>query len=70
MRYKELPQQADAIASVSPDMTLATVVYTLLLGIGFVVFGLRVRKRWITFWGATMVLAGSAYLLAVVTDSG
>ena len=70
MRYQELQQQADNIASVDPDMVLGTVIYTLLLGIFFVVFGMRVRKLWVTFWGVTMVLAGSAYLIATIAMPG
>ena len=70
MRYDDSLQQADKIASVSTGMMVGTAVYTLLLGIGFVIFGIYVRKRWVTFWGGTMVLAGSAYLIAVLTGSG
>lgn len=70
MRYEEATQQADNIASVNANMMLGTAVYTLLVGIGFVLFGLRVRKRWITFWGTTMVMAGTAYLVAVVAGIG
>ena len=62
MRYEEIP--IDNLASVDPGMTTATVIYTLLLGVFFVVFGIKVRQRWITFWGGTMVLAGGAYLVA------
>lgn len=62
MRYEELP--IDNMASVDPGMTMGTVIYTLLLGVFFVVFGMKVRQRWITFWGSTMVLAGGAYLVA------
>jgi hypothetical protein len=42
----ETAQQADDIGSVSTDMRLGTAIYSLLLGIGFVAFGVRVRKRW------------------------
>jgi hypothetical protein len=38
MRYQEL--QLDNIASVDPGMTMGTVIYTLLLGVFFVVFGM------------------------------
>ena len=68
MRYQE--HQLDNIASVDPGMMLGTVIYTFLLGIFFVVFGVKVGKRWITFWGATMVLAGGAYLGAELVMSG
>ena len=54
------------MASVDSDMMLGTVVYALLVGIGFVIFGVHVRSLWVTFWGATMVLASLAYLVAVM----
>lgn len=68
MRYQE--DQLDKIASVDPGMMLGTVIYTLLLGIFFIMFGLKVRKRWIVFWGGTMVMAGGAYLVAISVMSG
>lgn len=70
MRYDETLEQADRIASVSSGMMAGTAIYTLLLGIGFVWFGLQVHKRWVTFWGGTMVLAGTAYLVAIVSGAG
>ena len=64
MRFHE--QQPENIASVDSGMILGTVIYTLLLGIFFVVFGMKVRKRWVTFWGTTMVMASGAYLIATL----
>ena len=68
MRYQE--DQLDNIATVDPGMMLGTVIYTLLLGIFFILFGLKVRKRWIVFWGGTMVIASGAYLVAITLMSG
>lgn len=70
MRYDDTLRPEENIASVSTDMMVGTAVYTLLLGIGFVIFGLRVGKRWVAFWGGTMVLAGAAYLIAIVSGFG
>jgi hypothetical protein len=68
MRFQE--DQLDNIASVDPGMMLGTVIYTFFLGIFFIVFGIKVRKRWIIFWGATMVLAGGAYMIAILVMPG
>jgi hypothetical protein len=68
MRFQE--DQLDNISAVDPGMMLGTVIYTFLLGIFFIVFGMKVHKRWIIFWGATMVLAGSAYLIAILVTPG
>jgi len=67
MRFHE--QQPENIASVDSGMVLGTAIYSLLLGIFFVVFGMKVRKRWVTFWGTTMALASGAYLIATVAQS-
>ena len=68
MRFPE--HQIEKIATVDPGMMLGTVIYTFLLGIFFIMFGLRVRKRWIVFWGATMVAAGGAYMVAILVMPG
>ena len=64
MRFRE--QLPENMASVDSGMMLGTVIYALLLGIFFVVFGIKMRKRWVTFWGTTMVLASGAHLIATV----
>ncbi len=66
MRYPENTPPEDLPAGVDPGMMAGTAGYTLLLGLAFVFFGLRGRQRWIAFWGATMVLAGAACLVALM----
>ncbi|WP_455233923.1 hypothetical protein [Thiogranum longum] len=65
MRYEETAQLENPRSSVSTDMMVGTALYTLAIGVFFVVFGLRKRQRWIVFWGATMVVAGAAYVVAI-----
>lgn len=66
MRYQENTPPEQPTAAVSPGMMTGTAGYTLLLGLAFVFFGLRGHQRWIAFWGATMVLAGAAYFVALL----
>jgi hypothetical protein len=67
MRYRESqqPAQEQPAAAVSTEMMVGTAVYSLLLGLAFVWFGLQGRQRWLAFWGATLSLAGLAYVVAV-----
>lgn len=37
-------------------------VFGLMLGIGFVIAGLRGKQYWLVIWGAGLVLASIAYL--------
>ena len=66
MRYQEHMQPEAPSAGVSPGMMAGTAGYTLLLGVAFILFGLRGRQRWVAFWGATMVLAGAAYMIVLL----
>ena len=66
MRYQEHGHTESLPTGVNPGMMAGTAGYTLLLGVAFVYFGLRGRQRWIAFWGATMVIAGMAYLIALL----
>jgi hypothetical protein len=67
MRYRESeqPLQQEPQAAVSTEMMVGTAVYGLLLGLAFVWFGVRGRQRWLAFWGATLSLAGLAYVIAI-----
>ncbi len=61
---------AKNVAPLSTGMMAATTLYTLLLGFGFVVFGMYVQHRWLAFWGSTMVMAGSLFLIALLAGWG
>ncbi|MDT8386225.1 MAG: hypothetical protein RQ736_01835 [Thiogranum sp.] len=61
---------AENVAPLSTGMMAGTALYTLLLGFGFVAFGMYVQHRWLAFWGSTMVMAGSAFLIALLAGWG
>jgi hypothetical protein len=66
MRYRESAEIDPPRSQVHPDLILGTAIYTAVLGMAFIAFGLRKRQRWLAFWGATMILAGGAYGLATM----
>lgn len=39
-------------------------IYGLVLGLGFGIAGFRARQNWLLLWGALLVIASAAYLLA------
>lgn len=64
MRYQENVEVAQPRSGVDAGMLVGTVSYSLLLGIGMVAVGRWARQRWLAFWGATLVLASAAFLIA------
>jgi len=65
MRYRVGPDGLPLDASVhgSADVVLATVWATLVIGILFVLIGVRARQRWLRFWGVLTCLCCGAYFL-------
>lgn len=47
----------------SGDVVVATVWFTLFIGILFVVVGIRAQQRWLRFWGVLTCLFCTAYFL-------
>lgn len=64
MRYQEGIEVELPRSGVDNGVLTGTVSYSLLLGIGMVAVGRRARQRWLAFWGATLVLASAAFLIA------
>jgi hypothetical protein len=47
---------------------IAAAVLSLVLGVGFVITGLRSRHYWLSIWGAGLSLASAAYLGFTLLD--
>jgi len=65
MRYRQGASPEDLGSPVGQEMAVGSAILGLLLGIGFVVAGLRGRQLWITAWGGGLVAASLIYLGAV-----
>ena len=65
MRYRIDPVTGQPISQVNEDMLVATAVFGFLVGIGFVIAGVRGRQAWLALWGGSLVLASTTYMGAV-----
>jgi hypothetical protein len=65
MRYR-IGESPDAPGP-SPDQgpLLATAVLSLLIGVGFVIAGIRSRHYWMAIWGSGLSLCSIAYIAFV-----
>lgn len=66
MRYREDALGAAIQPANTEALVTATVFFTLLIGIGFVVAGYRGRQIWLMVWGGMTVLMGSTYFVGVL----
>lgn len=67
MRYRigESPEQV-AATSFDQGVFTSMTVLSLVMGIGFVITGLRSGHHWMTFWGGGLSITSVAYLLYVM----
>ncbi|NOY66264.1 MAG: hypothetical protein GXP13_02490 [Gammaproteobacteria bacterium] len=66
MRYKEGEEGLRLANHASDDMFIGTSIYGFILGLGFIFAGLKVKQRWLTFWGAALSLASVASWFAMM----
>jgi len=62
MRYRigDTPDQPGD--PVGQGAIIGSAVFSFVLGLGFIVAGLRSRHHWLTLWGAGLSLASALYL--------
>jgi hypothetical protein len=62
MRYREGQTPDDPGVPVDMDFT-GVGIFGVLLGIGFVVAGIRGRQYWLVLWGTILTLCSLAYVV-------
>jgi 1,4-dihydroxy-2-naphthoate octaprenyltransferase len=63
MRYRIGEDGALTPVDASGDLITATVIFTLFIGIVFLLAGLRGRQSWLQFWGGLTCLCCGAYFM-------
>jgi hypothetical protein len=61
MRYREGETPGEIGAPVDMDFT-GVGIFGSLLGVGFVVTGIRVRQYWLVLWGSILTLSSMVYV--------
>lgn len=65
MRYRIGETPTELGEPVGHGVIVGAAILSFLLGIGFVVAGLRSRHYWMSIWGAGLSLSSAAYLAYV-----
>lgn len=64
MRYRIGEDTQSLGEPVVDSLVPISAVLGLLMGIGFVIAGLKAKQIWLTFWGTGLVIASILYLAA------
>ena len=62
MRYRE-GDTADQLSTLDDTVFMGAAILGLIMGIGFVLAGLRGRQYWLLSWGIGLVVASIVYII-------
>lgn len=62
MRYRIGSTPDELGEPIGQGAIIGAAVFSFVLGVGFVIAGLRSKHYWLTLWGAGLSLASAAYL--------
>ena len=63
MRYRDTGDYQNLGAPVDDNLVFFSVLLGIALGIGFIIFGLKVKRYWMVIWGAGLILAALSYFV-------
>ncbi len=67
MRYRITDNPGESAPPLDQGSFLAIAVLSLLIGIGFIVAGMRSKHYWMAIWGTGLSLSSIAYIIFVIT---
>ena len=63
MRYRDTGDYQNLGVPVDDNLIFFSVSLGIILGIGFVIFGWKVKRYWLVIWGVGLVLASLSYFV-------
>lgn len=63
MRYRDTGDYQNLGVPVDDGLVFFSIILGIILGVGFIVFGFKVKRYWMVIWGAGLILASSSYFV-------
>lgn len=63
MRYRDTGNYENMGAPVDDSLMFYSIFLGIIIGIGFIVFGLRGKRYWMVIWGGGLVIAALSYFV-------
>ena len=63
MRYRDTGNYQDLGVPVDDNLVFFSILLGIAMGIGFIVFGIKVKRYWMVIWGAGLIMAGLSYFV-------
>ena len=63
MRYRDTGDYQNLGVPVDDNLIFFSVLLGIVLGVGFIVFGIKVKRYWMVIWGAGLIMASCSYFV-------
>lgn len=63
MRYRDTGDYQNLGVPVDDNLVFYSIILGIVLGVGFVWFGLKVKRYWLVIWGTGLILASLSYFV-------
>lgn len=63
MRYRDTGNYEEMGMPVDDNLMFFSIILGIIIGVGFIAFGLRVKRYWMVIWGAGLILASLSYFV-------
>ena len=63
MRYRDTGDYQNLGVPVDDNLVFFSILLGIVLAVGFIVFGLKVKRYWMVIWGVGLILASLSYFV-------
>ena len=63
MRYRDTGDYQNLGVPVDDNLIFFSIILGIFLGVGFMIFGIKVKRYWMVIWGAGLILASLSYFV-------
>ena len=63
MRYRDTGNYQDMGMPVDDNLVFASIIVGIIMAVGFIVAGLRVKRYWMVIWGSGLIFASLSYFV-------
>lgn len=63
MRYRDTGDYQNLGVPVDDNLVFFSIILGIIMGVGFIVAGIKVKRYWMSIWGVGLVMASLSYFV-------
>lgn len=63
MRYRDTGDYQNLNVPVDDSLVFFSIIVGIIMGVGFIIAGIKVKRYWMTIWGVGLILASLSYFV-------